>query len=116
MINQGNKSTEFQEIYSQQVQTIQECMSTCIACAKKCLEEGHKKTAVLCAECADICTLSIKAACCHSEFEHEIMELCATVCRRCAEECKKMQVRHCQECADVCKRCAEACMGTYSHR
>jgi hypothetical protein len=115
MANQG-KNTEFPEAHSQHMQTMLECMSVCVSCAKKCLEEGHKRTAALCAECADICTLAIKAGSGRSEFEHEIMELCANVCKKCADECKNMQAKHCQECAEVCKRCADACSGVHSHR
>lgn len=115
MMNQGKKNTEFPEAHSQHMQTMLECMSVCVACAKKCLEEGHKKTAAICAECADICSLAIKAASGHSNFETEIMELCANACKKCADECENMQVRHCQECSEVCKRCAEACSGAHSH-
>lgn len=93
------------------MQTMLECMSVCVACAKKCLDEGHKKTAALCAECADICCLAIKAASSHSTFEREVMELCSKACKKCAEECKKMQVNHCQECSEVCNTCAQACSG-----
>lgn len=67
--------TEFPEAHNPHMQTMLECMSVCTACAKKCLEEGHKKTAALCAECADVCSLAIKAASGHSHFENEVMEL-----------------------------------------
>ncbi len=110
----NNESTEFPEAHTPHMQTMLECMSVCVACAKKCLEEGHKKTAAICAECADICSLAIKASSGHSNFETEIMELCSNACKKCADECKKMQVKHCQECAEVCKRCAEACSGIHS--
>lgn len=105
-----NKS-EFPESHSPHMQTLQECMSVCCGCAKKCLEEGHKKTAALCSDCADVCTLAIKACSGHSELEHEIMELCSTTCKKCSDECKKMDAKHCKECAEVCKNCSEVCSG-----
>jgi hypothetical protein len=121
MVHQGNqgkggKYTEFPQTDTRHMHTMMECMSICAACAKKCLEEGHKKTAALTAECADICALAIKSASCQSEFNHQIMNLCAQVCRRCADECQKMQVKHCLECAEACKQCADACSTTYSMR
>jgi hypothetical protein len=114
MANQGKKSSEFPEAHNPNVQAMQECMSVCVACAKKCLDEGYKKTAAVCADCADVCSLAIKATSGHSNFERDIMDLCATVCKSCAEECKKIQVKHCQECSDVCHHCAEACSGAHS--
>lgn len=109
MAKQANKNTEFPEAHSPHMRTMLECMSVCISCSKKCLEEGHKKTASLCSECADICTLAIRASNGHSEFKNEIMKLCSTVCKKCAEECKTMQAKHCLECAEVCEQCASAC-------
>lgn len=105
----GGKYKEFPQVNSPHLQAIMECMIVCIACSVKCIEEGHKKTAILCAECADVCDLAIKSASSQSEFNNHIMELCAQVCQRCAEECRKMQVQHCIECAEACNQCAEAC-------
>ena len=101
--------SEFPEIHNEPMRILFECMGTCVACSKKCIEEGHKKTASLCAECADICILAIKALCAHSLFTDEIMELCTHACKKCSDECKKMQAQHCQECSDICGRCSEAC-------
>lgn len=91
------------------MQVMLQCMGVCIACSKMCLEEGHKVTAALCNECADVCALAIKAANGEFKFEKQIMELCSKVCKKCSEECGKMSAKHCQECAEVCKECAEAC-------
>lgn len=116
--NQGNggKHKEFPQTDSPHVHAMMECMSICVACSKKCIEEGHKNTAILCAECADVCALAIKSASNQSEFNNQIMDLCAQVCKRCADECKKMQAKHCQECAESCRQCAEACSATHSMR
>ncbi|MBA2369922.1 MAG: four-helix bundle copper-binding protein [Candidatus Protochlamydia sp.] len=114
--NQGNngKNTAFPQTDTNHMHTLMECMSICAACAKKCIEEGHKRSAALCAECSDVCALAIKSASCQSEFNHQIMDLCAQICDRCAVECQKMQVRHCQECAVSCKKCSEACSTIHS--
>jgi hypothetical protein len=101
--------TEFPDMGTTHMQAMMECMSICEACAKMCLDEGHKKTAQLCVECADICAMAIKSSNFHSEFQPQIMDLCVQVCQRCAEECKKMKAKHCQECAEVCTTCADAC-------
>lgn len=106
----------FAEVQSPQMQTLLECMAVCACCAKKCLEEGNKTTASLCAECSEICHMAIKALCCHSSFEDQIIELCSNACQKCAAECKKMKANHCQECAEACKQCEEACSGSLSRR
>jgi hypothetical protein len=116
MPHQGNGGgfSEFPQTDTHHMHTMMECMSICTACAKKCIEEGHKKTAQLCAECADVCALAIKAHSSQSEFSQQIMDLCAQVCKRCGDECSRMQVQHCQQCADICRQCAEACSTSHS--
>lgn len=106
------KYTEFPQTDTRYMHAIMECMSICVACTKKCIEDGHKKMAALCAECADVCALAIKSASCQSEFNPQIMDLCSQICRHCANECQKMQAQHCQECAEACNLCAEACSTT----
>ncbi len=86
-----------------------QCMTICSSCAKMCIDKGHKPTAVLCGECADVCGLAIKAHSSDSEFNDEIMDLCTKVCTRCSEECKKQKVDHCQQCSEICQKCATAC-------
>ncbi len=101
--------TEFPLTHTSYMHRLMECMSICAACAKKCIEEGHKKTAALCVECADMCALTIKSISCQSEFNRQLTDLCAQVCQRCGEECNKMKVQHCQECTEACKRATDAC-------
>lgn len=110
------KYAEFPQLDSRSMRAMMDCMSVCSACAKKCLEEGHGKTAALCAQCADICSLAIKSTSCQSEFQQQINDLCAQVSKRCADECQKMQATYCQECSQACKECAEACSTAYSMR
>lgn len=94
---------------------LQECIISCLKTGKQCMDEGKKKTACLCAECAEICQLALKATCCQSEFQQQISDLCAEVCKRCSEECERDQ--SCQECSQKCKECAECCSTpSYSYR
>jgi hypothetical protein len=113
--NQQTNYTDFPQTDTREMHCMMECMSICTACAKKCIEEGHARTAALCAECADICALAIKSKSCQSEFQHQILDLCAQACRRCAEECSHMNAHHCQECAEVCRRCADCCTPVSSY-
>jgi hypothetical protein len=101
--------TEFPQADTDQIHKMMNCLSICAACSKKCLEEGHKKTAAVCAECADVCALAIKSTCVESEFNEQIVDLCAQVCNRCTDQCKKTQIQSCQECAEVCRQCKDAC-------
>ena len=109
--NQNNpkSNTEFPQTNTPQIKALNKCMITCSACSKRCLDEGHEKTADLCHQCIDVCALAIKSCCQESEFADQILELCSTVCSRCADECEEMNVPHCKECAEACRDCAEAC-------
>jgi hypothetical protein len=102
--DQEHKSA-FPHTDTPEMQILMKCMSVCAACAKKCLDEGHKKTAALCSDCSNICALTIKARSSLSELQRPILELCIQACQHCADECNKMKVAHCQECAEVCRQC-----------
>ncbi|MDP1835395.1 MAG: four-helix bundle copper-binding protein [Chlamydiales bacterium] len=106
---QPNRFTEFPHISHEHLQIMMKCMSICASCAKMCINEGHKKTAVLCNECADVCALAIKLHSGDSEFNPDIMNLCSKVCARCAEECGEMDAEHCQQCSQICQECSESC-------
>ncbi len=86
-----------------QTNALTECMSICADCAKKCMEEGHKKVATLCVECADACALAIKSA------SSQLLGLCAEICKQCADECQTLPLQHCEECAQCCRQCAKVC-------
>lgn len=109
MSMEQKKYSSFPHVYHEHMSILMKCFSICSACSKMCIKENHKKTAILCADCADICALAIKLHSNDSEFKDQVMDLCAAICSRCAEECGKMEAEHCLECSDICKRCAEAC-------
>jgi hypothetical protein len=101
--------SEFPHASHAHMHTLMDCYTICAACAKMCTEEGHKKTALLCSDCADICALAIKLHSRDSEFNRQILALCAEVCTRCARECATMKAKHCQQCSEICHACAKAC-------
>ncbi|PWU05671.1 MAG: four-helix bundle copper-binding protein [Verrucomicrobia bacterium] len=102
-------NSEFPHIHNELMDILQKCMITCIACSKKCIDEGHKVTAALCGECGYICNLTVLAISREFETKSQIIKLCGIICKRCWEECKKMDVPHCQECAKICEDCFEEC-------
>lgn len=99
----------FPHISHAHMQTLLKCYSICSSCARMCIEEGMKNTAVLCSDCADVCALAIKLHSNDSEFSEKIMRLCSDVCERCGNECAKNEMEHCQQCSEICKECAKAC-------
>jgi hypothetical protein len=101
--------SEFPHVSHDHMQTLLKCYSICSACAKMCIKESHPITAILCSDCADICGLTIKLHNGDSEFNHEMMKLCAHACKRCAEECAKHSSKHCQQCSQICYECSQAC-------
>ncbi len=111
-----NTTSQFPQADTKEMHALMECMSICRACARKCVEEGNKRTAMLCHDCSDICDLTIKLKSCDSEYCQQVSDLCAHACRHCASECGNMQAQHCQECAEACRRCADSCSAVHSHR
>lgn len=107
--------SQFANLGSKEMHQLTECMSICKACAKKCIEEGNTRTALLCLDCSEICDLAIKLKSSESDYCQQILHFCAQVCRQCATECSRMQSYHCQECAEVCRHCAEACLAMPSY-
>jgi len=103
--------TAFPHLQHDHMASLMQCYSACCSCEKMCIEEGHKETAKLCSDCADICALTIKMHSADSEFNSKIAELCAQICKRCADACGKVQADHCKQCSEICKECAEACKG-----
>ncbi len=103
--------TEFPHVSHNHMHLMMVCFTICEACARMCINEGHKDTAALCMDCADVCALAIKLHSRDSEFNSDVMELCSKVCTRCAQACAQHQAEHCQQCSQICKECASACMG-----
>lgn len=106
--------TQFPHTSTPVMNHLMACMSICKACAKKCLDEGDKRLALLCLDCSEICDLTIKLKSTDSEYCQQIFDFCAQACRHCANECSRTQSQHCQECAEVCRHCAESCSLTPS--
>lgn len=111
-MNKNNKTifSTFPHISHAHMQVLLNCFSVCSACAKMCMNENRKETAMLCSDCADICSLAIKLHSGDSEFASQAFDLCAQACRRCGEECSKHNVEHCQQCSKICFECVEACI------
>ncbi len=109
MKGENNKYTAFPHLGHVHMQMLMKCYSACCSCAKMCIEEGNTDTAILCSDCADICSLAIKLHSGNSEFNHQILQLCAEACERCAEACAQHDSDHCQQCSEICHKCAEAC-------
>lgn len=104
-----NKFSSFPHVSHEHMDILMKCFSICSACSKMCIKENHAKTAILCADCADVCSLAIKLHSSDSEFSTQIFDLCSEVCARCAEECAKNSAKHCQECSEICQACSAAC-------
>ncbi len=105
----NNQYSAFPHVSHEHMKILLKCFSICSSCAKMCMKEGMKNTAVLCSDCADVCGLAIKLHSGDSEFSEEVFTLCADVCERCADECAKNDSEHCQQCSDICRKCATAC-------
>ena len=90
-----------------EIYLLRECAIRCKAAYKKCLERKLKDPALICAECIEICDLSVKFLTCNSEFSTQIIKLNKLICERCEEECLKIDEEECQLCARECRRCID---------
>lgn len=104
-----SKFSSFPHVSHEHMDLLMKCFSICSACSKMCIKEKHIESAILCADCADVCSLTIKLHSSDSEFNKQMSDLCSAVCARCAEECAKHSAKHCQECSEICRACATAC-------
>lgn len=112
--SQKSTSASFPFVNTEEFHLLSTCSAICHACSKMCLEEGQKRTSLICTECAALCNFALKCHARDSEFTNQIMELCNQACKKCANECSKAQSQHCQECAIICKKCAEVCTPVYA--
>lgn len=101
--------SEFPHLSHQHMEILLRCFSACSACAKMCIEEGNRDTAILCNECADVCALTIKWHSADSSFTSKISEVCSEVCEQCSKACGSHHSEHCQQCSEICQECAKAC-------
>jgi hypothetical protein len=111
-----DKYKSFSNLDTEQMHHLLACMIICESCANKCVQEGHKKTAKACKDCAEVCDLAIKLKCTDSNHANQTLKLCEDVCKQCATECNQMEAQHCKECAQICKRCSEMCSEAHFHK
>jgi hypothetical protein len=112
---EGNYQS-FSSLNTEQILNLMKCMAICKACWRKCIEEDNKETAVLCAECAEVCDLALRLKCANSQFSNDMLKLCAEVCKRCGEACQRIEAQHCKECGDICNRCSATCSSQLAER
>jgi hypothetical protein len=62
--------------------------------------------ALICLDCADICSATLKAMARHSVHHGDFARLAAHICRECAAQCSKHDHEHCKRCAAACEKCA----------
>lgn len=101
--------SEFPHTTHEHMEVMMLCYTVTAACAKMCMEEGHKESAKLCTDCTDICALTIKLHSGNSPFNSQMMKLCAEACDKCANACEKMASAHCKQCSQICRLCAKVC-------
>lgn len=101
------------EIYSELIESLENCVASCNNCAASCLGEDNVKALAGCIrlnlDCADTCHLALKLMARDSNHAASVVELCKDICSECAAECEKHEHDHCQLCANACLRCADHC-------
>lgn len=104
------------DVYSELVESLEDCVAACNNCAASCLNEDDVQMMTECIkldlDCADTCNLTLKLLARDSHHKMSIVEICKEICNECAAECQKHNHEHCKQCATACERCAEKC-GNY---
>ena len=106
-----------------QTKALVHCLTECTLCMGHCaklVEQGKKEhltTMQLCAECGDVCFLTLKMASNHSAALAAQMEACVKVCDICGAACEKHpNDEMMKRCAQACRECAKACRDHVSSR
>ncbi len=101
------------EVYSELVESLEDCVAACNNCAASCLAEDSVQEMTDCIkldlDCADICHMALKLLARDSGHAITVVELCKNICAECAVECEKHEHDHCQQCANACRRCENRC-------
>lgn len=107
------------DVYSELVESLENCVAACHNCAASCLEEENvysmRECIKLDLDCADVCHMALKLLARDSSHAVSVVKLCMGICAECAAECEKHEHDHCQQCAKACRRCEDQC-GNYLDR
>jgi hypothetical protein len=101
---------------------IDACMvaaQACTSCANLSLAEEDiaelRRCVALCADCADICSTTLRVLSRPFSSDHLVthrqLTACVRACSNSAEECERHAAhhRHCAICARACRACVHAC-------
>lgn len=101
------------DVYSQLVESLENCIAACNNCAASCLDEDNVQAMINCIkldlDCADVCQIALKLLARDSRHANSVIELCKEICEECAAECENHEYDHCQQCANACRRCEDRC-------
>lgn len=101
------------DVYSELVESLENCVAACNNCASSCLDEGDIQRLTACIkldlDCADACHIALKLLARDSNHAISVVELCMDICAECAAECEKHEHDHCRLCAKSCRRCEDRC-------
>ena len=101
------------DVYSELVESLENCVASCNNCASSCLDEENVQEMTACIkldlDCGDVCHMALKLLARDSNHAVSVVQLCMGICAECAAECEKHDHDHCQLCAEACRRCEEHC-------
>jgi hypothetical protein len=114
-----NESWLAHDKLAQLIQQLNECASTCTACADACLGEKMAAELAHCIrlnlDCADICQTTARVVtrigAPESVVIQTLLQTCIAICEACGQECAShaQMHAHCHVCAETCLRCENAC-------
>lgn len=108
-----NLTPAIMDVYSELVESLENCVAACNNCASSCLNEDNVRSMAECIklnlDCADACHLTLKLLARDSNHAMAVVELCKDICAECAAECEKHEQDHCRQCAKACQRCEMNC-------
>lgn len=86
-------------------------IAACQTCAAADFRAGTELCALICLDCADICTATMNALARGSPHHGDFCAVCAHICRACVAACEPHAAihEHCAICMRACEHCAWEC-------
>ena len=87
-------------------------IEACQTCAAEDIRMATNVCALICLDCADICTATLHTLARRSIHHGDFCAICVHICRACAAVCAPHAEvhEHCRRCMEACEQCAAQCV------
>jgi len=101
------------DVYSELVESLENCDAVCSDCAVSSLDEEDNKAMSDCIklslDCADVCHLALRLLARDSSYVVSAVKLCMNMCDECATEYERHEHDQSRLCYQACRQCETHC-------